>query len=172
MNRLRERTTIEIDIDVHRAIEARRTGFQESQNDILRKVFGLMNDTSPSVPQVRRTGKFAFSLYGKRNKAGSLKEVYLLCLQALATLEPNFLENLATKSTRARRIVARKPEELFIKNPSLAEKFAKPLCGEWWVDTNLSRQQCEKRLRIACDVAQIRFGQDLVLEFPDRLQPS
>ena len=38
-------TTIEIDIDVHRAIETRRTTFSQSQNAILREVLGLPEDT-------------------------------------------------------------------------------------------------------------------------------
>lgn len=168
------RTTIEIDIDVHRAIEARRTSFGESQNDILRGVFGVQSQRvespdslPPSIPRTRRTGEYAFRFHGKRIAATSLKDAYLGCLRALAESEPQFLEKLGTLSTRARRIVAREPEDLFIKKPELARKFATPLLDGWWADTNLSRQQCESRLKSACDVAQIIFGRDLVLEFPD-----
>ena len=35
------RQTIEIDIDVYKAIETRRASFAESQNDILRRQFGI-----------------------------------------------------------------------------------------------------------------------------------
>ena len=167
-------TTIEIDIDVHRAIEARRTDFGQSKNDILREeVFGMRPVPSEpaearvSIPRTRRTGEYAFNLHGKSTEAGSLKGAYLGCLRALAELQPGFLEELGKLSTRARRIVAREPRDLFLKKPELAAKFAEPLCGDWWADTNLSRQQCERRLKSACDVAQIIFGQDLVLEFPD-----
>ena len=165
-------TTIAIDIDVHRAIEARRTDFGQSHNEILREVFGITNGQpepagSPApIPRTRRTGEYAFSLHGKRVEARSLKDAYLGCLRALAELKPGFLEKLGTRSTRARRIVAREPKDLFLKKPELAAKFATQLCGDWWADTNLSRQQCEHRLRLACDVAQITFGQDLVMEFP------
>ena len=37
---------IDIDIDVHRAIEARRTDFGQSHNEILREVFNLTNSQS------------------------------------------------------------------------------------------------------------------------------
>lgn len=166
-------TTIEIDIDVHRAIEARRTDFGQSRNDILREVFGMRSGlTEPaeapaSIARTRRTGQYAFTLHGKRTEAGSLKEAYLGCLRALAQLQPAFLEKLGTRSTRARRVVAREPKALFLKKPELAEKFAAPLCPDWWADTNLSRPQCEHRLNLACDVAQIAYGQDLVVEFPN-----
>lgn len=168
-----QRTTVEIDIDVHRAIEAQRTSFEESQNEILRRLLRVGNegvdlpDPPPSIPRTRRTGKFAFRLHGKRIEARSLKDAYLGCLRALAESEPRFLDKLGALSTRARRIVAREPEDLFLRKPELARKFAVPLCRGWWADTNLSRQQCENRLKLACDVAEITFGRDLVLEFPD-----
>ena len=167
-----DKTTIEIDIDVYRAIEARRVTFRQSRNAILRGVFGLTDgpkepsDLPPAIAGTRRTGDFAFQLLGKRVEARSLKDAYLRCLQALAEREPTFLQNLATLSTRARRLVARQPEHLYLKRPELAEKHAAPLPGGWWVDTNLSRQQCENRLKSACEVARIEFGRDLILEFP------
>ena len=58
-------TSIEIDIDVHRAIEGKRTYFQESHNDILRNVFGLSKGEPQPIPKTRRTGKYAFRLHGK-----------------------------------------------------------------------------------------------------------
>ena len=172
--RTSQTTTIEIDIDVHRAIEARRMDFGQSKNDILREeVFGLRPEQSEPaesptlIPRTRRTGEYAFSLHGKRAEAGSLKDAYLGCLRALAELQPGFLEELGMLTTRARRLVAREPKDLYLKKPELTAKFAAPLCGDWWADTNLSRQQCKQRLTLACDVAQITFGQDLVMEFPD-----
>ena len=168
-----QRTTIEIDIDVYRAIESHRTSFEQSHNDILRNYFDLPNGTEESqnllrpIPRTRRTGEFVFQLHGERFVAGSLKEAYLSCLQKLAELDQQFLRNLSTLSTRARRIVARQPGDLYLKKPELAAKFAVPLPGGWWADTNLSRQQCESRLKSACDVAKVGFGRDLVLEFPD-----
>lgn len=39
--------------------------------------------------------------------------------------------------------------------------------AQWWVDTNLSQSQCESRLETACDIAGIKFGNDLVLDLPD-----
>ena len=52
-------TTVEIDIDVHRAIEARRATFDQSHNDILRTVFGLSKAapglSEPMAPAPSRT---------------------------------------------------------------------------------------------------------------------
>ena len=129
-------TTIKIDIDVHRAIEARRTDFGQSQNDILREeVFGMRpRQSEPTeapalIPRTRRTGEYAFSLNGKRAEAGSLKDTYLGCLRALAELQPGFLEKLGMLSTRARRIVARETEGPI---PQEARADGKVRCAALW----------------------------------------
>ena len=92
---------------------------------------------------------------------------YKGCLLKLADLDPNLFERLSYKSTKARRIIARSPTDLYIKTPDLTEKFAKRLTSSWWIDTNLSQLQCKQRLQTACEVIDIQFGKDLVLFFPD-----
>ena len=91
---------------------------------------------------------------------------YISCLRRLAELDPQIFERLYEKPTKARRVVARRPEDLYLKTPELAERFAVQLTDQWWIDTNLSRLQCEKRLKTACEVTGIGFGSDLVLDFP------
>jgi len=163
---------IEIDLDVNRAIEARRTDFGQSRNAILRDVFGLP-PSSPGAPPAkppkqRRTGIYAFVLLGDRIEERNLKGAYISCLRKLAELDPDFLDRLSQRATRSRRIVATNPRDLYLNKPELADKFAERLVDPWWVDTNLSRLQCEHRLQMACDVAGLQFGGggDLVLEFP------
>lgn len=158
---------IEIDIDVYRAIEARRTDFGQLHNDILREVFNLTNSRSSADPSRRRTGTYAYELLGERVEEGSLQAAYVGCLLQIAELKPAFLEQLSQQSTKSRRIVARDKEGLYLKTPELSGKYARPLTDGWWVDINLSRQQCEQRLRTACDVAGLKFDRDLVLNFPN-----
>ena len=168
--------SIEIDIEVHRAIESRRQSFAQSENDILREVFGIPPEppqpSSPSKRPRRRhrrgiSGRYAFVLLGERVEEDSLKAVYMDCLRRLAELDPHLIERLSEETTKARRIVARRPEDLYLKNPELAEKFAVQLTDQWWVDTNLSRSQCEQRLKTVCKATGLGFGSDLVLDFPD-----
>ena len=164
---------IEIDLDVHKAIEAERTTFQQSPNEILRGVFGLSPEFKPrprqseltKVPRTRKTGAFSFELLGEREVGQSLKGGYLGCLLKLADLDSEFLDRLARETTPARRIVARQKRDLYLRNPRLADDFAERLCDGWWVDTNLSRQQCVTRLEKACRIAGIEFGTDLILDF-------
>ncbi len=131
------------------------------------EVIQQRKDLAPHrVPtRTRRTGVFGFELRGEREEHASLKDAYLGCLRKLAELDSGFLDKLAQETTPARRIVARRKEDLYLKSPDLAGDFAERLCSGWWVDTNLSRLQCEKRLDVACNVARIQLGTDLVLDF-------
>ncbi|MDE0057385.1 MAG: hypothetical protein OXI22_21260 [Defluviicoccus sp.] len=171
-------TKIAIDLDVHRAIEHRRTSFDQSPNAILRDILNLPSASAAiplSDPKPRRTGTYAFLLLGDRVEAGSLKLAYMTCLRRLGELDPQFFERLSLLTTRSRRVVARKPTDLYLKKPELAEKHAVRLTGRWWVDTNLNRPQCEQRLRMACEVAGLQFGGDdggLILDFPDGEAPT
>lgn len=159
-------TTVKIDIDVHRAIEARRVTFDQSPNDILRKVFGLPDAAPDPSESTRRTGRFPYTLLGEKTEGTSLKEVYMSCLRKLAARDPRFLKRLSKAATRGRRIVARTPDALYISTPELSRKnLHSRLTGEWWVDTNLSRPMYARRLEIACEVAGLRYGVDLVLDF-------
>ena len=188
-------TQITIDIDVHRAIEAKRSDFDQTHNDILREVFNLIPAThgdqgvsaegTPAPKQHegkpdqgttpgrgprhaafaanRQTGLFSVELLGKRAETHSLRDAYVLSLKLLSDRDPSFLDVLSRRETRARRIVARRKEDLYKNNPRLAEDFAMRLSDDWWVDTNLSRPQCESRLEVACEIAGIQFGRDLTL---------
>ena len=96
-----------------------------------------------------------------------MKAAYISCLRKLTERDPQFLVRLSEKTTRSRRIVAQNPRDLYFRRPELSKQFASRLTDQWWVDTNLSRQQCEQRLKTACDVAGLQFGDSLVLDFPN-----
>lgn len=169
---MQQTTKIAIDLDVYRAIENRRTSFDQSHNAILREMLELPTVEPNAVRRdrrPRRTGTYAFSLRGARFEAGNLREAYTRCLLKLGERDPQFFERLSRLDTKRRRIVAANPTDLYLRRPELAEKYAARLTGPWWVDTNLSRKQCERRLRMACDIAGLKFGGDdgdLILEFP------
>ena len=168
-------TNIKIDIEVHRAIENQRTTFGQSPNDILREVFKLpepevaaktLGPIMTAPTSRRRTGTYVFVVSEKRVENDSLKAAYVNCLRTMAKHVPQFLERLSKEKTRARRIIAQKPEDLYLRSPELAEQHALPLENGWWVDTNLSQSQVEQRLKTACGVAGLQFGSDLELDFP------
>ena len=52
-----EHRSIEIDFEVHKRIEAERTGFTESANDVLRRLLGIGQAVTASPPAVAAGGR-------------------------------------------------------------------------------------------------------------------
>ena len=82
----------------------------------------------------------------------------------MAKDRPNFLQRLSELETPGRRLVAKVASHLYKTTPSLVT-FAEPLEKGWWIDTNLSRQQALSRLMMACRVANLDYGTDVVAAF-------
>jgi hypothetical protein len=153
-------TTIEIDIDVYKVIEARRISFDESHNDILRRDYKIGGElpigartlaATPTdrVKQTRKSGNYGATWRGGGVTANSLKRILKETILKLAKDNPALVENLSKhRTTRGRRIVARKPEELYPGNPHLVEHGAERLDSRWWYDTNVSTNQCRKYLGV------------------------
>ena len=173
-------TSIEIDLQVHRELERRRTRFHQSLNDILRQALGIdirePTMVTPSTSDAgemaltqvdlwRKTGDFGFELHGNYFKERSLKAMYRRFLIEVAAHKDNFLDDLEKVQTRARRLVARDPVSLYTNSPELAVSYAEELVDGWWVDMNLSRQQLRTRILIICNVAELTIGQNLKLDF-------
>jgi hypothetical protein len=67
-----------------------------------------------------------------------------------------------TKHGRKRRYLARTKEELYPGSPHLAVN-AYQLRPGWWCDTHASKAGIARRIRMACDVAGVRYGEDLIV---------
>ncbi|HEX3653977.1 MAG TPA: hypothetical protein VHU18_14250 [Rhizomicrobium sp.] len=156
---------IEVDLEVHKAIEAERQSFTESANDILRRIFRLRKEGSTNGHQVpepkqrsaRRGGNYKLRIVSKETAHRSLKEVLRGALTGVESQQHGFLEKLAGhRTTRGRRIVARKADELYPGNPQLVENCAERLDSRWWFDTNVSLNQAKRYLRTISDISGIK----------------
>lgn len=144
--------SIEIDLDVNKAIEAGRIGFEESPNQILRRLLGI--DARPrdaelrTVPRTpRSSGAYSTTLGTATIEANSLKELLRRAILMSEKLEPGFIERLSLLPTRrGRYVVARSTAGLYPKSPQLAE-YGEQLDAEWWYDTNVGRTQVLACLR-------------------------
>lgn len=163
---------IAIGIEVHQRIEAHRTSFAETPNDILMKILGLMPlhpTTSGAVAikdaptKVHPGGFWASRLEGHESRFGTMFEAYKNLLQSLAGRNPSFLDNFAMQGTWARKFVAKSPEALYKASPKLAQQFGLPLCDGWYFDSNLSKQQVRSRLETAAQLADLVYGRDIAV---------
>ena len=71
---------------------------------------------------------------------------------------------------RMRRIIAQGAMRLYDSdNPRYAKAY-KQLGGGWVIGTKYNKQTIEKNIRIAAEVARLRFGKDIIVNFDDSLQ--
>lgn len=70
---------------------------------------------------------------------------------------------------RKRRRLAQTPREIHPANADL-RKSCRELPGGWWIDSNLSNRTKVDWIRQACDVARLKFGQDLQINIPGEFE--
>ena len=94
------------------------------------------------------------------------QEALISVLKDLAQRDLSFLDRFATLPDhgRSRRYIARKREDLYPERPDLARDAAKEFLPGWWVGTNVSKNQIERILELACKAAIIIYGKDLRLD--------
>ena len=174
---------IEIDLDVHRAIEAARDSFEQAENDILRKLLGLggngtsVEDRSAHASQIapiniesaipvgqRKTGDWSVDFDNTRYIARNLREAYITAIDCLASKNPQFLSEFAKEGVR-RKFAAREAEHLYPNSPHLAASRHNNWhrISGWFVDLNIGADQAAKRIRRACALSGLQYGRDLVV---------
>ena len=116
----------------------------------------------PTTDAARSTG---YELYGQRRRARNARDVLIQVFREFAEREPDFLERFAAlpKHGRKRRYLARTREELYPGSPHLVDNAYEVRPG-WWVDLHASRAGIETRIRMACGVAGVKYGKDLLVD--------
>jgi len=131
--------------------------------------------SAPAPKKSRRTARpelttdpsksAGYELYGQRRRARSARDVLIQDFKEFAERDPSFLDRFAAlpKHGRKRRYLARTREELYPDSPHLADNAYEVRSG-WWVDTHSSKSGIETRIRMACEVAKVEYGKDLIVD--------
>ncbi|MGD1088368.1 MAG: hypothetical protein ABR955_06545 [Verrucomicrobiota bacterium] len=117
------------------------------------------------IAESSRSGKLV--LQGKGYAYHNAKDAMVIVLRELAKFDPNFLERCSQHPDaqgRKRRYIARTPEELYPDREDLRE-MREELPGGWLVATNLNNVLKKTIIRLATEVAGLKFGKDVVVEF-------
>ncbi len=112
-----------------------------------------------------RSGRLV--LLGKAHTYQNAKDAMVIILRELAKSDAKFLERCSEHPDtqgRKRRYIARTPEELYPDREDLREMREK-LPGGWLVATNLNNVLKKTIIRLAAEVAGLKFGKDVVIEF-------
>jgi hypothetical protein len=106
-------------------------------------------------------------LRGKRYSYSNAKDAMVIVLRELAKADSTFLERCSQHPDaqgRKRRYIARTAEELYPDRDDLRD-MRESLPGGWLVATNLNNVLKKTIIRLAVEVAQLKFGKDVVIEF-------
>ena len=153
----------------------------EACNEFLLKLSGISNQgmTPSSVPLQQDSSSASlpsatvstvhveqrgFSLRGQFYPGRFAIDVLASIFDELAASDPTFPERFASrKHGRTRRYLAQNKYDLFPGNPSFADNHSRELRCGWFIDTNNGNAAKEKIIRLACEVAGLEFGRDIVV---------
>ena len=102
----------------------------------------------------RKADKFTFVFEGRTYQAGSAREVMVEVFQLLANADKDFLKRFASRNHgKKRRYIAEEKMELYPGRPDLSEEHSTEIIPGWWIGTNYSRNDIQKILNLALEVA-------------------
>jgi len=113
------------------------------------------------------TRKISFVFRGRRLEQPDAISALIFVLQDLASRDVSFIERFAKLAPgRRRNHIARDRSGVYPGKPEL-EVYTQDIGGGWWLGTNIANREKERLLRIACEVAGLKFGRDLQIDLPN-----
>ena len=131
----------------------------------LKDALRARSQEGPRAPEMPRRERLRIVLLGEAYEVPTARDVLITTLQRLQELDARVLPALSHRTGRTRRIVASTPAALYPGRPDLA-KHSYRLEKDWWVGTNYSTRDIDRIVRLACSVAGLEFGADLVVSGP------
>ncbi len=118
---------------------------------------------SPGSTEQVRLSSPGFRLQGRDYNARNGRDVMVKLFEELARRDSTFMERFAArpKHGKKRRFIARSQVELYPDRPDLGEAHSHRLSTGWWIGINYSKENIEKIVRMACEVAELNYGTDV-----------
>ncbi|WP_426212554.1 hypothetical protein [Massilia sp. TWP1-3-3] len=118
--------------------------------------------SNPSDQNVQKKGTpIGYELAGQFHPARNAIDVLRQIIEQLSAGDATFSERFAERPHgKSRRYLTRDRDELY-RRPDLCLKHSIHLRSGWWLSTNHSRNTIETIARLACEVAGLKYGQDL-----------
>ena len=122
---------------------------------------GPLTQPPPQSSSIDQTG---FVLHGQQYRHNTVIAIMIDIFEKLAERDPTFPERFAArKHGSRRRYLALDKYELNPNRRDLCEQYSTQLTFGWFVTTNHSKKSAETVIRLACEVAGLDFGKDLVV---------
>ncbi|MBI5970427.1 MAG: hypothetical protein HY884_04670 [Deltaproteobacteria bacterium] len=128
---------------------------------------GRQARTSP----LKEDGHIGFELRGKKFEARNAREVLIQVMELLSGEDRHFCERFASrpKHRGKRRYIALSKDQLypFQKGKTDLSGQSRQLKSGYWVGLNYSKKSILGILEMACEVAGLRIGKDLIVNLGD-----
>lgn len=127
----------------------------------------LPNTVSLTTFPAGSTRSGSLILQGTKRPYSTAKEAMLIVLNEMAQKDPSFLQRCyqhPDNRGNKRAYIAPTLDELFPDRPDLSENNA-PLPGGWFVTTNINNTRKKSIIRMATEVAGLKFGNDVIVDF-------
>jgi len=112
--------------------------------------------------------QIGYVLKGKHYSAKNGRNVLVEVMKLLSKSDPNFLSGFAArKDGKRRRYIAQAQNDLYPGRPDLSH-LSEEIYPGWWVGTNYGKPGIKTILGLACEVAGITFGTDLVIDLGEK----
>lgn len=115
--------------------------------------------------ELKPSRSYGFTYQGKTYSAKTLWKIVKRILLLFDQEDAHFLDNLSERAQGPKRnLIAQSKEETYPNPPeSLSSKYCTELCPGWWINTTYDKTKYENHIKIACEIAGVEFGKDLVL---------
>ena len=135
------------------------TSVKKSQKHIPKKTKATPNKTS----------LYGFSFEEKFFECRNARDVLTQVIEFISKHDNSFINNFIAlpKHGQKRRYIAKTREELYPNRPDLSSKYSHRLSSGLWLGTNYSRKDIDKIIRLACEVANVDFGNHLQIFLGD-----
>ena len=127
----------------------------------------VANSRQSQLPSpTRNTGQTGFVLQSEQYPCRNGTEVLVEVFEELTGNDSTFPERFAArKHGRSRRYLAQDKYDLYPDQPDLCDNASRQLKCGWFIGTNWNNSTKQKIIRLACEVAGLEFGRDLIINF-------
>ncbi|MCY3967562.1 MAG: type I restriction endonuclease [bacterium] len=121
----------------------------------------------PQVPRAAQSKArtiVGFQLHGNEVVCDSARSTLVTVMQTFQSQDPGFLLRLFNdprNRTKKRVFVSRNRGELY--EIAMPDSVYKNLGGGWWLGANMNIPQIIQKIKLACDIAGVRYGTQLTL---------
>lgn len=112
------------------------------------------------------TRAIEYEIFGQKRSSSDASSAFVECLTEIAKRYPHELASFAESAKgKSRNHIARTVQEIYPKRPDLARAIE--FAPGWLVGLNIANREKKRILFAVCDVAKLRFGKDIIIDFPN-----